>query len=307
MKIAVDAGHGWVKALADNGKRVLFPSLICPPPPAADLGEYGPSQPVRINGEAYLVGEVARNHATPLWTRDKAQDPDTLRLIVVAAAELGAVGPVTLATGLPLSWFGAQRKAFRDALMASDARVQLPGRADQRIWIEQVKVLPQGVAAASGVIVDPALDPGEYLVVDIGYRTSDFVIVAKSDAAAIRFDPTHAGSLEIGTHAVAAAIAHGLERDYRIPFRPAEVEAADQVYVEGQRVALAGRRAEAVRTVGAHLREGLAETLDQRLHKIAGWLLVGGGAAMMAPVFPQAMVLDDAHWANVRAYLGTLV
>ncbi len=41
QKLAVDAGHGYVKALSESGRRVLFPSLIAPAPPGLDLGDFG--------------------------------------------------------------------------------------------------------------------------------------------------------------------------------------------------------------------------------------------------------------------------
>ncbi len=116
LRIAIDAGHGYTKALSASGRRTLFPSLICPAPATVDLGEFARREVVTIDGTPYLVGDAARRHATPLWSREKATDPDTLRLILIAAAQLGANGPVAFATGLPLSWYGSQRRAFRDAL-----------------------------------------------------------------------------------------------------------------------------------------------------------------------------------------------
>jgi hypothetical protein len=38
--IAIDAGHGYVKALAVHGASSIFPSLICPAPSTLDLGEF---------------------------------------------------------------------------------------------------------------------------------------------------------------------------------------------------------------------------------------------------------------------------
>ncbi len=307
MKIAIDCGHGYTKGLSESGQRVLFPSLICAAPSAVDLGEFGKNEVVTIDGQPYLVGEPARAHATPLWSREKSADADTLRLILVAASMSGASGPITLATGLPLSWFGSQKKSFREALLGYGATIQLPEKPAQRIWVESVKVLPQGLAAAATIILHPDREPGDYAVVDIGYRTSDFVVVVKSPAGKIQFDPALAGSLEIGTHAIAAEVAQCLEHDYHIPFQTAEVEEKARLHVEGQAVELAGRRTTAMQTVGHQLHETLAEKLDQKLSKLAGIVLVGGGAAVLGAAFPQATVLDDAQWANATAYLWSIL
>ncbi|MCY0865645.1 MAG: ParM/StbA family protein [Sulfobacillus sp.] len=301
MKIAIDVGHGFTKAVSER-QRVFFPSLIAPAPTGVDLGEYAANETVRIDGSDYLVGDAARRHATPLWSRDKAADQDTLRLVLVAAARLGATGPVTVATGLPLSWFGGQRRALREALTGYGGTVALPGRPAQRVWFDAVMVLPQGVAAATAVLAGSEYRAGTYVVADIGYRTTDYVVVEKTPGSQITADPTQAGSLELGTHAVAATIAAELERETEVPFSAAEVEDRDQVFVYGTAVSLAERRRIAQAAVAQQLKAQLHEALDARLAKVGGIILVGGGAEFLKPAFPQAIIPVDAQWANAVAY-----
>ncbi len=304
MKIAVDAGHGYVKALGGEGQRTLFPSLIAPVPPAVDLGDFGRAETVLIDSIPYLVGDAARNHATPLWSKEKAADADTLRLILVAAAQLGAVGPVTLATGLPLSWFGPQRKAFREALTGYGGLVQLPGQPTQRIWFESVKVLPQGVAAAVIALAHPTYRPAPYVVVDVGYRTTEYLVVEKKPDGKLAYDAAQAGSLTTGTHAVGMSLAAALEREYHVAFTAAEVESSEDVFIRGQAVSLVSRRAAAASAIAAQLHDQLTEVLDARLDKAAGIVLVGGGSGLLADAFLGATVVPDSQWANVQAYLS---
>lgn len=304
MMIAIDAGHGYTKALSTTGERVLFPSLIAPAPQAVDLGDLAHSEKVLINGQPYLVGESARQHATPLWSRDKAADADTLRLILVAAAQLGAIGPVALATGLPLSWFGSQRKAFKEALLGYGGGVQLPGQPPQRLWFESVRVLPQGVAAAVVALGNPDYRTGPYVVVDVGYRTTEYLVVTKGTDGKLSYDATQAGSIENGTHAIAKAMADALEREYRLSFKTAEIETAESIFVRGQEVMLSSVRQQAETGVAGQTRDQLTEILDDRLLKAAGIVLVGGGAALLSSAFPGATVAPDGQWANAQAYLG---
>ena len=303
QKIAVDVGHGYVKALSETGERVLFSSLIAPAPAAVDLGEFGNRESVFIDEKPYVVGDAARPYATPLWSRDKATDSDTLRMVLIAAAQLGGVGPVALATGLPLSWFGNQRKAFRDVLMGYGAVIQLPDHPPQRLWFERVRVLPQGVAAAVVVLTNPSYRPGPYVVIDIGYRTTEYLMVSKSAGAKLSYDATQAGSLEIGTHAIAATMSSALEREYHLSFKPAEIESETTVFAYGQAIDLNPIRQQAVETVSNQLRDQLTEILDDRLLKAAGIVLVGGGSGLLAGAFPGAVVVADAQWANAQAYL----
>ena len=303
--LAVDVGHGYVKALSARA-RVVFPALIGPAPTQVDLADFAPTEVLRIDGMPYLCGEPARAHAAPRWSRYKAQDLDTLRLMLVAAARLDLHGPIQLATGLPLSWYGHQRKAFREALLAYGGTVQLPDRPAHRLWFESVTVLPQGLAAALTLLLDPDRQPGTYLVLDHGYRTTEYLIVTKSANGTVDADPTQAGSLELGTHAIAATVATGLETDYRLPFSAVEVEEADQVYVRGQAVALAERRAAAAHAVSTQIRDRLTEVLDARIAKVVGVLQCGGGAPVLHRAFPEALIPEDPQWANVSAYWGSV-
>ncbi|MDA8194678.1 MAG: ParM/StbA family protein [Thermaerobacter sp.] len=305
--IAVDAGHGYVKALRATGERLMFPSLIASAPPTVDLGHFADPETVQIDHDRFVVGEPARAYATPLWSRQKAADEDTLRLILVAAAQLGAVGPVQLATGLPLSWFGPQRKAFREALTGFGGTVRLPGHpVPQRLWFESVRVLPQGVAAAVVALANPTYRPGPYIVVDVGYRTTEYLVVEKRPDGKLAYDATQAGSLETGTHAVGMALAAALEREYHVAFTAAEVESSESVFIRGQAVSLAPYRANAESHTAAQLHDQLTEVLDARLDKTAGIVLVGGGSTLLADTFPRATVVPDAQWANAQAYLSAL-
>ncbi len=305
-KIAIDAGHGYMKGLNANGGRALFPSLIAPAPAVTDLGTFGQLAITMIDGTPYVVGEAARPYALPRWSRDKAADDDTLRLILVAAAALGGVGPIQLATGLPLTWFGPQRKDFKEALQGYGGTVVTPQGIHTQLWFESVKVLPQGVAAASAIIADPSRVAGDYVVVDVGYRTIDFLVVTKTPQGTIQFDPTKAGSPELGMHAVTVALVNALTHDYHIPFQTAEIEEAQTIHVRGQVVDLAPRRQQATAHVSQQIREALIEQLDHKMDKIAGLVLVGGGATTIPTLFPHAMVMEDAQWANVTAYLNSL-
>ena len=305
QKIAIDAGHGFTKALAGDAQRI-FSSLICPAPSTIDLGEFGAIKPIQIDGQPYLVGEAARKHATPLWSRDKATDSDTLRLILVAAAMSGAAGPVALATGLPLSWFGSQRRSFRDALTGYGATIQLPDQAPQRLWIESALVLPQGLAAAIPVLAHADREPGGYLVVDIGYRTTDYLIAIKGSDGHLQYDANAAGSLPLGTGIVAKTLADVIDTQYQVEFTAAEVEATPSITIRGQRIDLTQRRHDASGAVGKQMVRALAHALGSEIDKLVGILAVGGGSAILAAAMPGIIVPAEPQWANAQGYWAAL-
>lgn len=306
MNVAVDAGHGYTKGLSVGGQRILFPSLIAPLPPFVDLADFGHSDIITIDDAPYLVGDAARTHATPLWSRDKAADTDTLRLILVAAAKLGSVGPIQLATGLPLSWFGSQRRSFRKALTGFGSVVQLPNHAPQRLWFESVRVLPQGVAAAAPVLSGADFEAGDYLVVDIGYRTTDYIVVTKAEDGSLDYEPSAAGSLEIGMHTVTQTIAQAITDQYQVSYSASEVESRPFVVVRGQKIDVTQRFHEARQVTAKRLAQELAAALGPQVDKLMGIVAVGGGSDILAAAIPGIIVPEEPQWANVVGYLMAL-
>lgn len=305
--VGIDAGHGYTKAVRLNGARARFPSLICPAPATVDLGEFGTQRaPTEINGQCYLVGEAARRHATPLWDRDKAADHDTVKLIMVAAAEIGLSGPLKLATGLPLSWWGGQRRAFKAALEGFEAQVTIPGGSPTRLWLEEVLVLPQGVAAAGPILAQSQYLPGPYLVVDWGERTTEYIIVIKKADGRLDFDPAAAGSLELGCHAIVTAMAAELSAQYHTPFQAAALENLDMVAVRGEPIDLTPLRRKAEKAVTRRLARALYEALDQQLEQVLGIVAVGGGSPLLSGALPAVIHPPDAQWANAVGYLGSV-
>ncbi|AUW92623.1 hypothetical protein BXT84_00540 [Sulfobacillus thermotolerans] len=316
IKIAIDAGHGYTKALAATGQRVMFPSLIAAVAPGMDLVDLGQwdrkSQRGRVllDNHEFVYGEDARRLATPLWSREKAADPDAARFILIAAGLLGATGPIQIAVGLPLSWFAAQRKEFKAALMGYGAQVAFPeqGRGSQRIWIDAVTVLPQGVAAAVSTL-GTALStvPESWIVLDIGYRTSDFCWIDRTATGELDFERDRAGTLEIGYHDVVDQARQEMERTYHLPFREAELESAPSVIVRGHMVDVSALRHMATRAVAHRMAQELQIRLGDGLERVTGVLLVGGAAEQFSDRFPwPTQVANDSQWANAIGYLAVL-
>lgn len=307
MQIAIDAGHGYVKAMSESGRRRMFPALIHPAPSTVDLGEFGRTTTTHIDDVEYLVGEPARRVAAPLWTRDKAVDDDTLRLVLVAAAELGASGPVRLATGLPLAWYGKQRNAFKAALRGYGGTVRTSEGTQNRLWFESVLVLPQGVAAAGPVLAQAKYEPGPYLIVDIGFRTTDYIIVTKKPGGDLDFDALAAGSLEVGMHAVQAALADYLTNTHRTSFTAAQVADVETVFVRGTRIDITTDRAKQETRVARTIVKGLMEKLDSQMEQVLGLVAVGGGSDILARAIPGVIQPTEPQWANTTGYLMALI
>ena len=305
--LAIDVGHGWTKALSAT-KRVYFPSLIAAAPPALDLGEYAQSNAVHINGRAYFVGEAARPYATPLWARDKASDRETLFLLMIAAASLEADGDLQLATGLPLSWYGDQRAALQTALESLPPQtIQLPKQPARTLHIVSAEVLPQAMAAAIALLSDPVSSGQSTLLIDIGYRTSDYLTIQRRPNKPPDFILPQSGTIELGMSLIAETVAVELENLYHQPFTPGEVETAPQIMMKGHAVDLHAPRQQARELLVTQLHQELVYRLKTQLDRMHQIILVGGGASVLTEPLHRlldvpVMMATDPQWANVRGY-----
>lgn len=311
MRLALDVGHGWTKFCTDT-TRDRFPSLIAPAPPTVDLGDLAESPVVWIDDAPYLVGEAARPYATPLWTRDKADDPDTLRLMLVAAARAGVCGPIALATGLPLAWYGSQRTAFRDTLLGLRGTVRWHRNGPaMSIQVASVTLLPQAAAGAIATWSQPVTAPDQTLVVDIGYRTSDYLVVRRKPGRPLDFALDLSGTVETGMSAVAATLANQLADAYQIDVAWGEVESASTLTIRGQRIELGPARQQALDAVAHRLVYDLRVRLQAQWDRLDAILLLGGGAVALAerlrPALPAPVHLPPhAQWANAQGYFGSI-
>ncbi|SMC06906.1 plasmid segregation protein ParM [Sulfobacillus thermosulfidooxidans DSM 9293] len=310
--IAIDVGHGYTKTLSDTN-RTMFPSLIAPAPAMVELGSNDRLPITRINDTDYLVGNAARLYAVPRWSRDKASDPETLAMLLVAAADHGASGPVHLATGLPLSWYGPGREKFQRALEGFGGTVTLPNGTTHRLWFESVLVLPQGAAAAIPIFAKMPMPADEqWLITDVGYRTTDYLVVNRLPSGSIQPRPDLAGSLEIGMHDVAVAIAQHLRGAEGIDVEESEIEGRAELIIGGQRMDLVPTRQTAQARLAGQLAESIKARLGRAFDRLAGIVVCGGGAEPVGNHFrervaPMTVVIpDEPQWANAQGFLAAL-
>jgi len=313
ITIAIDVGHGFVKGLNQQGDRLLMPSLIAPATSNLDLGplssarfttvQWGDRRPV-----AYWVGEVARLHATSLFGSAKASDPLTRDLTVIAAHRLrnAAVNEtaVSLSVGVPLAWFGRERAGLQQALQGT---VTVD---DDTFHVVNVSVFPQGVAAVlTALPSSPAA--GLYGLVDVGYRTTDYLVVQVNDQGLPTVVPGLAGSWEIGIHQALQEVATKLEQQWKVSYAPHELAANNTttVTVRGTEIMVAEDIRQAYARLGTALVAKLQTVWAPILPRLRALYVAGGGSGVM----PRAVgdmpiqVVPESQWANVKGYLAALV
>lgn len=198
--VAVDLGYGFVKAISSTGKRVVFPSLVGKGHDRGLTNMFGEEKNDFLNihvvykGEGYFVGELAKESRSlsRIFERERFEHLYT-HILLNTAVQLvteGKSGSIKLSTGLPLDFYRAQAKDFQQSIKGVHPVLEwesgsLAGCKEQ-INIEDALVFPQGASAVYSALFnhEGKLTYPQYMnegaligLIDIGYRTTDFVVV----------------------------------------------------------------------------------------------------------------------------------
>ena len=310
QKLAIDVGHGFVKGLNESGERILFPSLIAPAK-GIDLGPLSVAHLTTVqwagqNLMAYWVGEDARLQATSLFGSNKASDPLTRDLTIIAVSRLKSVAnseeiTFALGVGVPLAWYGRERAALQKALLGTV-------HVDDHIFhVSHVSVFPQGVAAILSAL--PAETPrGLYGLVDVGYRTTDYLVVQVNENGLPTIVPGLAGSLEQGVHNALQEVAGVIEQQWKVSYAPHELANVSTITVRGYEITVAADIRQAYERLGSGLVAKLQTAWAPILPRLRVLYVAGGGVGAM-PRNVGGMpthVVPDFQWANVKGYLSAL-
>ncbi|HEY8341899.1 MAG TPA: ParM/StbA family protein [Calditerricola sp.] len=302
-KASVDVGFGYVKAvLPDSDSKAVFPAALAPVDEG--LGDtLGRRDTVRINGEPYLVGRAALDAgAQASWqTGEEGVRRDYPMLVGAALGKMGAPpGSLTLCVGLPLSSYATDRQALHDALRDQTLKVN-----DVLYHLAEVKVFPQGVGAYAAAMEDePDLRYRPVGVIDIGYRTTDYLIIRHDDRR--RAQPILWGTADIGGQSVASACGQILARQgVRVSLAQIEraLETGQSLWLRGQEVPLPVDAARA--QVAAAIANAVQHAWREEMDTLAAIIVTGGAGKALADYFPwpHVRVPKDPLFANARGYL----
>lgn len=330
IEIAIDLGYGYTKAVSRYGPRVLFPSVVgrgfqrFSDQPLAREGR--PQYEVRVGGQRYFVGDLALREcwdAVRAFDEDRARHFSTPVLLAAAASLVAGEARISLSTGLPLELYKSQKDDFKKAISSFDEYVEVTGFVPKRrLTFEEVRVYPQACGAFYSFILNANGEPsgegarlleegGLVGVVDIGYKTTDFVLMDLSRLQPIK---PMSGTLNVGMS--------DLYRDVQIALQEETGDVLDNLKVEEAvnkgTLWLRGRRY----SVAEHLstaKSVLARTITDRLQSawrdqtkyIRTVLLAGGGAAFLRDALrlddTSLCVLPKPQFANALGFLAAAV
>lgn len=321
MKIGIDVGYGFVKAINELGNRITFPALVAPGSQNLGLADvfkntldYQVSIATGNGQENLLVGEAAKQSfiATQVLSQQKPKeyhDP----LLFTAAHLLGIDDCHDIGVGLPLAYYSTQKDILRQRLQQLNAYVSIKGN-QKFIRFAQVQVIPQG-AGILFTCSEVLPDNGFVGLVDIGTYTTEYLLFQYRNSKPIPVLEA-CGTVEAGVHLVYSAISREFQAQTGSPL-PTEMESyvvekvlnREPVTHNGKKYFIIDTAIEARRQVAQAITQKILAAWGNRTGYLDATLLAGGGSLFFAndlTQFPNQHIVSDPVYANAQGYLALL-
>ncbi|KKC28804.1 ParM/StbA family protein [Caldanaerobacter subterraneus] len=328
FKIGLDLGYGYVKGVNEAGKTVVFPSLIgnAYERNLKILFENGFERKIDnmhliiMNGQKqeYFVGELARRESRNVsyaFDEDKINHPNTKALIAASCLLLFPEDgrPVHLVTGLPLEQYIHKKEEFKE--MLKDYKTIACFKGDERvkgIKFDKITIFPQAAGAVYFAVMEDLhryLVKGSYLgLVDIGFKTTDFIVFLVEDRLVLREDLS--GTIDLGISAVYNAADKlftqktGSKLDVPELMR---LTADGKIFFKGKQLnfteELKNIKAETARVI----KDRLKAVWGNKLDFFNTVFLAGGGSKdlqeFLNDIYENTVIVKDPQLANARGFL----
>jgi plasmid segregation protein ParM len=319
--IGVDLGYGFVKVLNGDkglkfssvvgiGKELEFNSFIDLPKNFLD------ELVVEYNGDCYFVGDLAvrqSNLATRSLDQHRISDFNAKILLLTALGILNKWDgeDFNIVTGLPVSYFAQCKEEWEKNFLGSHSITFIGDKVDKRknFNIKEIKLIPQPFGSLYnkllnnfGKIEDEELIDTVIGIIDIGYKTTDFVVADKMELIEhLSFSNNN------GLFNAYRIISNQLRTEYGIEKEPHKL---DKILEKGS-LRVAGKKYD-ISSLKKEVYMKIADKIITEIHSYWNYkdfdviLLTGGGGQAMAdyilPRFSNMELIDEPQFANVRGY-----
>jgi plasmid segregation protein ParM len=321
--IGVDLGYGFVK-VTDGKKDKMFPSVVGQARPLRYVTE-GALEPnsiknldVIVDGQEYFVGDLANRQSDIVFfsLEENRMDEKISKVLMSTSLALMGEGRNTsfnVATGLPVSFFTEAKESLTHLFKGSHnviLRKNQKNETEQTISVNEVKVLPQPFGTLfdlildyNGTLVDENLAASKVGVIDIGFRTTDYIIVDNMENI-----DRYSGSSNTALSTAYTIISEMLRDEFKITkpiYQLDEIVRSGNIRISGKTYNL--------EAINKHAFSVVAEKLLTEINSL--WLnkweldmvfISGGGGVTIAeyllPNFENTTVVKEAQFANVYGF-----
>lgn len=320
--IGIDLGYGYVK-VSDGSKEYVFPSTVGV---GTDLRfnsllmnfkKPTDNLIITVDNKKYFVGDLAVRQS-PIVSRsmgrNRVEDINAKVLLLAGLALCVENGDqkFDVVTGLPVDYYQIYKDDWA-LLMQGTHAIKFSCGAQEKpmlITIDKIQLIPQPF----GTLYDRRLDnEGNPLdnelanlkigIVDVGYKTSDLAL-----AADLEFVGKQSISSEIAMSTAYGMIAQRIQERFKLEKETYELDKVIEsgvVRVAGVPQDISDYKREAFSTLAEKIATEVNSIWDKRELDVI--LLTGGGGKAISeyflPKFPQAVLVNEPQFANVRGYL----
>ena len=327
--LSVDVGFGYEKAIYNSPKnRIQFPSIV-KKVAAFENSIIGGSEDYQVSIKeekdseityAYVGVAGLTHRGTRRWEDKGALDIESIKLLVCTAAVLlDAASDSNLCVGLPLSYYNDLeiREKLRNAFRSMKAFVKV-GKKEKEVCFSDIKVYAQGAGAyfsslfnIDGTIKDEKLLSESIAIIDIGFRTFDYLYVVMGENGHVSLSELCGSLEEYGMNRALQITAKNINTKYSASVSANEVEKAIfwnsySGKLKNPDVAIAPYFEAAKKELVQEIVSELGRKWQDSVKDLAAIIVTGGGGVelfeLIKEQFPKAVLQNDANFANAVGY-----
>jgi len=276
------------------------------------------------NEKKLYIGDAGlSNGGTRKWEDKDKFNVEDLKIFIVTA--VGLLNPqnekVDLCLGLPMSYYLEKKDELKEGLKDLNARVSIFGLKNLRmIEFESIFVFPQGAGAyyssfcdIKGNITDYDLAQSNAGVIDIGFRTVDFLVMMKGRNG-IQIADNLSGSLEedgmnVAFQNIQKSVSEKVFKEVALE----EIEKAvlwfnSKFDFRGETIDITQYEDQAYKELAEEICSKIKIRWGSDGDLLSRIVITGGGAEELFPYirekFDTAVIQEDCAFGNCKGYLA---
>lgn len=337
MRIAVDIGFGFVKVMNEFGVKESFPSVMAKRPENTLRGivggagddysvEYNESVNTGNKGTALklYVGDAGiTNGGTRKWEDKDHFNVEELKIFIATA--VGLVNPdnaaVDVCVGLPMSYYLQKKDELIKILENVSAEITYEGvKGTRKIKFKSVFCFPQGAGAyysavcdIDGKIKDYNLATTSVGVIDIGYRTVDFLVMGKGRKGITMLDGMSGSLEEDGMIKAFQKIEKSISEKIGREVGLSEIEKTilwfgGKLDFRREQINITPYEENAYKELAENIAAKIKQKWGVEADFLSVVLVTGGGGEALYPILKEKFILaelqENSAFANCGGYLG---